>query len=101
MEFTNAAGTLLLASLYTSASYFPFLTTPGNDSTYFAMDNVTGELTTAMEIDREILLMEGVQSFTLDIVATEYKDGMIAEPEDNGSSTQVCLHLFFFFLYNK
>lgn len=63
------------------------------------MDNVTGELTTAKDIDRESLLMEGVQSFTLNFVATEYEDGMIAQPEDLGSSTQVCL-LHFFLLYN-
>ncbi|KAK3866876.1 hypothetical protein Pcinc_027618 [Petrolisthes cinctipes] len=63
----------------------------GNDSNYFAMDAITGELTTAKEIDRENLLVQGIQSFTLDIVATEYEGEDIAKPIDNGSSTQVSI----------
>lgn len=93
----------MLVSLYTTPVqaiggilHFPLFATPGNDSTYFAMDNVTGELTTAKEIDREVLLTEGVQSFTLDVVATEYENGTVAQPEDSGSSTQVCLLLIYF-----
>ena len=57
---------------------------------YFKIDNITGEVSRNVTIDREELLEQGISTFSLTITATEYKNDSTPGETPNNNQQASC-----------